>query len=161
MPITFSKGQQSVAILWFCGGGLAMLILIAQSIAGTWGTWVSDAWSWLLPTILPTLTLIISTVVVEATQQRTSRTEVNSFAYYLCLGLSAFYLLCVVTILITVNFVQIKPLELMKMSSLWLAPLQGLLSGIIGVFFVKQKSVQSEGNNSESRRQPPCHWSFD
>jgi hypothetical protein len=155
MPITFSKGQQSVAILWFCGGGLAMLILIAQSIAGTWGTWVSDAWSWLLPTILPTLTLIISTVVVEATQQRTSHTEVNSFAYYLCLGLSAFYLLCVVTILITVNFVQIKPLELMKMSSLWLAPLQGLLSGIIGVFFVKQKSVQSEGNNSESRRQPP------
>jgi len=126
-----------------------MLILIAQSIAGTWGTWVSDAWSWLLPTILPTLTLIISTVAVEATQHRASRTEVNSFAYYLCLGLSAFYLLCVVTILITVNFVQIKPLELMKMSSLWLAPLQGLLSGIIGVFFVKQKSEHSQGNNSE------------
>jgi hypothetical protein len=149
MPITFSKGQQSVAILWFCGGGLAMLILIAQSIVGTWGTWVTDAWSWLLPTILPTLTLIISTVAVEATQHRMSRTEVNAFAYYLCLGLSAFYLLCVVTILITVNFVQIKPLELMKVSSLWLAPLQGLLSGIIGVFFVKQKSEQSEGNNSE------------
>jgi hypothetical protein len=138
MPISFSKGQQIIAILWFCGGGLAMIVLIAQSIAGTWGTWVSDAWSWLLPTILPTLTLIISTVVVEATQQRASRTEVNSFAYYLCLGLSAFYLICVVVILFTVNFVQIKPLELMKMSNLWLAPLQGLLSGIIGVFFVKQ-----------------------
>jgi multisubunit Na+/H+ antiporter MnhB subunit len=79
-----------------------------------------------------------SAVVVEATQQRASRTEVNSFAYYLCLGLSAFYLICVVVILFTVNFVQIKPLELMKMSNLWLAPLQGLLSGIIGVFFVKQ-----------------------
>ncbi len=140
MPISFSKGQQRIAILWFCGGGLAMIILIAQSIAGTWGTWVSDAWSWLLPTILPTLTLIVTTVVVESTQQRTSRTEVNSFAYYLCLGLSAFYLICVVTILIAVNFVQTKPLELMKMSSLWLAPLQGLLSGIIGVFFVKQRA---------------------
>ena len=138
MPISFSKGQQTLAVLWFCGGGLAMIILIVQSIAGTWGTWVSDAWSWLLPTILPTLTLILSTVVVEATQQRVSRSEVNLFAYYLCLGLSAFYLICIVSILFTVNFVQIKPLELMKMSSLWLAPLQGLLSGIIGVFFVKQ-----------------------
>jgi hypothetical protein len=143
MPISFSKGQQSVAILWLCGGGLAMVILIAQSIAGTWGTWVSDAWSWLLPTILPTLTLIMSTVVVEATKQRTTNSEVNLFAYYLCLALSAFYLICVLTILITVNFVQIKPLALMKMSSLWLAPLQGLLSGIVGVFFVKQKSEQS------------------
>jgi hypothetical protein len=145
MPISFSKGQQRIAILWFFGGGLAMIILIAQSIAGTWGTWVSDAWSWLLPTILPTLTLIVTTVVVESTQQRTARTEVNWFAYYLCLGLSAFYLICVVTILIAVNFVQTKPLELMKMSSLWLAPLQGLLSGIIGVFFVKQRASSRQG----------------
>src|SRR5271166_1744856 len=75
MPISFSKGQQRIAILWFCGGALAMIILIAQSIAGTWGTWVSDAWSWLLPTILPTLTLIVTTVVVESTQQRAARTE--------------------------------------------------------------------------------------
>ncbi len=77
-----------------------MIILIGQSIAGTWGNWVSDAWSWLLPTILPTLTLIVSIVVVEAIQQRDSRIEVNVFAYYLCLGLSAFYLICVVSILL-------------------------------------------------------------
>jgi cytochrome c-type biogenesis protein CcmH/NrfF len=147
MPISFSKGQQSIAILWFIGGGLAMTILIAQSMAKTWGSWVSDAWSWLLPAILPTLTLIISTVVVESTQQRKSRTEVNSFAYYLCIGLSAFYLICVLTVLLSINFVQIKPLDLMKMSSLWLAPLQGLLSGIIGVFFVKQAGSRLKGKS--------------
>lgn len=138
MSIPFSKGQQNIALLWFCGGGFAMIVLIVQSIAGTWGSWVSDAWSWLLPTILPTLTLILSTVTMEAIQQRASRREVNVFAYRLCLGLSAFYLICVVSLLLAVNFLQIKPLELMKMSSLWLAPLQGLLSGIIGVFFVNQ-----------------------
>jgi hypothetical protein len=151
MPISFSRGQQNVAILWFCGGGLAMIILIVQSIAGTWGAWVSDAWSWLLPTVLPTLTLILSTVVAEAIQQRDSRIEVNSFAYYLCMGLSAFYLICVVSLLFAVNFVQMKPLELMKMSSLWLAPLQGLLSGIIGVFFVKQTESGQKANTEKSR----------
>ncbi len=127
-----------------------MIILIVQSIAGTWGTWVSDAWSWLLPTILPTLTLILSTVVVEAIQQRDSGVQVNLFAYYLCLGLSAFYLICVVSILFAVNFVQIKPLELMKISSLWLAPLQGLLSGIIGVFFVGQTKSSQKAKGQKS-----------
>jgi hypothetical protein len=77
MSIPFSKGQQNIALLWFCGGGFAMIVLIVQSIAGTWGSWVSDAWSWLLPTILPTLTLILSTVTMEAIQQRASRREVN------------------------------------------------------------------------------------
>jgi hypothetical protein len=46
--------------------------------------------------------------------------------------------------LFAVNFVQIKPVELMKMSSLWLAPLQGLLSGTIGVFFVKQTGTSQK-----------------
>jgi hypothetical protein len=71
------------------------IILIVQSIAGDWGTWVSDAWSWLLPTILPTLTLIFSSVLVEATNEHVSLGKVNAFAYCICLGFSAFYLLCV------------------------------------------------------------------
>jgi hypothetical protein len=148
MPISFTKGQQHVAVLWFCGGAVAMVILIAQSIVGTWGAWTSDAWSWLLPTILPTLTLIVATFAAEA-GTTAKKTEVNLFPYYLCLALSAFYLACVIVILCAVNLVQTKPLELMKMSSLWLAPLQGLLSAIIGVFFVKRSDSSSSASEPE------------
>lgn len=136
MPVSFTKGQQHIALLWFCGGAVAFLILMAQSIAGTWGQWTSDAWSWLLPTILPTLTLMIATFAAEA-NSAVKKEEVNLFSYWLCLGLSAFYLICVLVIIGAANIVPMKPLDLMKMSSFWLAPLQGLLSGIIGVFFVK------------------------
>ena len=117
-----------------------MVILIVQSTAGDWGASTSDAWGWLLPNIVPTLTLIVGTFVAEV-GSAAKATEVSKFLYYLCEGLSAFYLINVLFILCAGNFVPMKPLELMKMSGLWLGPMQGLVSAAIGVFFVKRGSA--------------------
>jgi hypothetical protein len=75
-------------------------------------------------------------------------TEVSKFLYYLCGGLSVFYIINVLFILRALNFVQMTPLDLMKMSGLWLGPMQGLVSLSIGVFFVKR------GNNSPNTSEP-------
>jgi hypothetical protein len=137
MPIPFSKAQQHIAVLWLCGGAFVMVILIVQSIVGDWGASTSDAWGWLLPNIVPTLTLIVGAFVAEV-GSATKPSEVSKFLYYLCGGLSGFYLINVLFILCAGNFVPMKPLELMKMSGLWLGPMQGVVSAAIGVFFVKR-----------------------
>jgi hypothetical protein len=132
-----SDGQRRLAVLWFCGGGIAAVILIIQSIAGYYGDKVSDAWSWLLPYVLPTLTLILSAVVAE---KKTSHITVDLFAYRSSFCLSVFYLLCVDVSLLAGNLTPYGPLQLMKMSGFWLGPLQGLIGIALGVFFVKRKN---------------------
>jgi hypothetical protein len=136
-----SDAQRKLAVLWFCGGGIAALILIIQSISGYYADKVSDAWSWLLPYVLPTLTLIVSAVVADAAK-KASNITVDLFAYRSSFWLSVFYLLCLYLSLLAGNFTPYGPLQLMKMSVLWLGPLQGLVGIALGVFFVKRKSVR-------------------
>src|SRR5260370_5197894 len=97
-----SEGQRRLAVLWLCGGGIAAVILIIQSIAGYYGDKASDAWSWLLPYVLPTLTLIVSAVFADATK-KTSNITVNLFAYRSSVWLSVFYLLCLYVSLLAGN----------------------------------------------------------
>jgi hypothetical protein len=134
-----SEGQRRLAVLWFCGGGITTVILIIQSISGYYGDRASDAWSWLLPYVLPTLTLITSAVIADATK-KTSNIMVDLFAYHSSFWLSVFYLLCLDVSLLAGNWTPYGPIQLMKMSVLWLGPLQGLIGIALGVFFVKRKS---------------------
>ena len=136
-----AEGQRRLAVLWFCGGGITTVILIIQSISGYYGDKVSDAWSWLLPYVLPTLTLITSAVVADATK-KTSNITVDLFAYHSSFWLSVFYLLCLDVSLLAGNLTPYGPIQLMKMSVLWLGPLQGLIGIALGVFFVKRKSAK-------------------
>jgi hypothetical protein len=145
LAMEVSDAQQRLACLWLCGGAISAVILIIQSIAGYYGDKFSDAWSWLLPYVLPTLTLIISAVVADAREKTSDRT-VDLFAYRSTFWLSVFYLLCLDVSLLAGNFTPYGPLQLMKMSVLWLGPLQGLIGIALGVFFVKRK-------NSQNRRQ--------
>jgi len=138
--MSVSEAQQTIAKVWFFGSGVAIIALITQSLFGYWGDKVSDAWSWFLPTILPTLTLIVSSVVADARKQRRSEMQIEQFPYMIALWLSVFYFICVFISVLAGNFTKYAPLELMKISGLWLGPLQGLLSALIALFFVKQSS---------------------
>jgi hypothetical protein len=132
-----SDGQQRLAVLWFCGGGIAALILIIQSVSGYYGDKVSEAWSWFLPYVLPTLTLILSAVVAG---KKESHITIDLFSYRSSFWLSLFYLLCLDFSLLAGNLTPYGPLQLMRMSVLWLGPLQGLIGIALGVFFVKRKN---------------------
>ena len=135
------EGQRRLAVVWFFGGGISALILMIQSITGYYGDKVSDAWSWLLPYVLPILTMIVSAVFADATK-KTSNITVNLFAYRSSLWLSVFYLACLDVSLLAGNLTPYGPIQLMKMSVLWLGPLQGLIGIALGVFFVKRKSAK-------------------
>jgi hypothetical protein len=139
LTMEVSEGQRKLAVLWLCGGGIVTVVLIIQSISGYYGDKVSDAWSWLLPYVIPILTLILSAVAADATK-KPSNVTVDVFAYRSSFWLSVFYLLCLLVSLLVGNLTPSGPLQLMKMSVLWLGPLQGLVGIALGVFFVKRKS---------------------
>lgn len=137
--VDFKHAQKRLALLWFPWSGILFLVVFLQSIFGRYGEDVAQAWEWLLPTIVPTLSLIIGVFVVQAKGQGQEGRSVERFTYLLTFWVSAFYLLLVsLTILlgpVAESLGSASPLQLMSRSHLWLAPCQGLAVASLGAFF--------------------------
>ncbi len=135
-----AKCKKRLATLWFVCSGILFFILLFQSYFGHYADNVSDAWGWLMPTILPTLSLIIGVIVSDVLGRESKVDMVDSFLFRLTFALSVGYLLTVFLTIIIEPFIQIAPIALMKQSNLWLGPFQGLVSASIGVFFVRKQN---------------------
>ena len=137
--MTLIKSRWVFASVWLGGAGLVFSILVVPSLVGRYGTQSQDAWAWYLPTVMPTLSLIIGVLVSDfrAASATAKPLPVSTKGLlWLGLGLSVFYLLLVaVTILVQPFLQDVSPIELMHRSNLWLGPLQGLTAGVLAAFF--------------------------
>ena len=138
MPLLMDKCKKRLAIVWVTGAGVLFLVLVLQSIFGRYGDKTNDAWAWLLPTIIPTLSLIVGVVASDALDKSVRAASVDVFMYRLALSLSVAYLVVVSLTIFLGPLSDWPQLELMKLSNLWLAPLQGIVAAAIGVFFVSK-----------------------
>lgn len=138
--ITMTPSKRKLAIAWCIGVGLIFFVLLIQTLLGHYGDKAKEAWAWFLPSILPTFSLIISGVVVSGPLGKELETKtVDRFAFQLSLALSICYLIVVSLTIFISPFLTLPPLELMNMSNLWLAPMQGFVSAALAVFFVSAK----------------------
>ena len=137
MLVDMAKCKKKLAILWLSGTGMMFLIFLFQTIFGRYGEKAEEAWQWLLPTFMPTLSLIVGVLVVDALSKETKRKNVDRFIFRLSFALSTAYILLVAITIFLQPFASLSAIELMKQSNLWLGPFQGLVSASIGVFFVK------------------------
>lgn len=136
-----AKCKKRIAILWFFCAGTLFFIVLLQTILGRYGTQANEAWGWLLPTVMPTLSLIVGVLVAETLGKVAQKKYVDRFIFRLTFGLSAVYF-CVVALTILLQpFTSLPSLELMKQSNLWLGPLQGLVSASLGVFFLRGEKM--------------------
>jgi hypothetical protein len=137
MKIPMTKCKRILATLWFTASGILFFVLFLQTIFGRYGEKSLDAWRWFLPTIMPTLSLIIGVFVVDTRGKGVRITKINPFLFKLTLGISSAYLVTVLMLFLLQPFATISPLELMTQSNLWLGPFQGLVAASMGAFFVK------------------------
>ncbi|QXD14192.1 hypothetical protein GQ464_012095 [Rhodocaloribacter litoris] len=136
MPLLKSRCQKRLAVLWFTGGGLIFLLLLLQTFLGRYGDQAREAWSWFLPTIMPTLSLIAGVIASDALGRSARAARVDPFTFRLAYALSVVYLAIVSLTLLLSPFSPLPQLELMRLSNLWLGPLQGLAGAVLGFFFV-------------------------
>ena len=131
------KAKWLIAGVWLAGAGLVFLILVGQSLLNYYEPRTQDAWGWYLPTVMPTLSLIVGVLVADfhsGNSAENSRPARGVF--WLGLALSIFYLSMVaLAILIQPVLADTAPLTVMQRSNLWLGPLQGLTAAAIGAFF--------------------------
>lgn len=142
MSKTYAECQRGLASIWFSGAGIIFAFLLLQSIFGKFSGEVDQAWSWFLPTVMPTLALIIGVLVANArAHEGSSDRNTDPFLYKLSLSLSLVYLLVVLLTLLLEPLTRMTILELMDRSNLWLGPFQGLVTGSLGAFFYRTEAV--------------------
>jgi hypothetical protein len=134
------KAMWWLAGIWFAGAGLCFVVLIGQSQAGVFDSDVGGVWGWFLPTVMPTLSLIVGALVADYRKVPAGSREANKSAaspvFWLGAALSGLYLLLLGLAIVMPSFqVEAAPLALMQRSNFWLGPLQGLCVAALGFFF--------------------------
>ena len=140
MTISMDICKKRLAVLWFSGAGLVFTVVFLQTIFGKYGDHADEAWSWLLPGIMPTLSLMISIFAADVLGKGISVKQADRFIFWLCFWLSLAYLIILNLTILLSPFSASAPLTLMRDSNLWLGPFQGLVSASIGIFFITKET---------------------
>jgi len=135
--------KRKLATLWFVWWIALFLIFLLQSIFGNYGQNWDTAWGWFLPAVIPTLSLIVGVLVMDASGQSVQQREVDRFLFRLTFGLSVVYLLTVSSAIFLQPFAELPPLELMQQYNVFLGIFQGLVSAALGAFFVRAEQAGS------------------
>lgn len=141
--MNLQRAEWSLAILWLLASAVVLLILIGQSYGGLYIDRLQDAWAWFLPTIMPTLSLIVGVLVAEGFRQTRKPRHLERRLFYLATGLSAAYLLLVTLSVLAAGLLSHRTPapELLQRSNLWLGPVQGLVAASLGVVFQRSSET--------------------
>ena len=130
------SARQTLTVVWFAGAACVFLVLLIQSFSGHYGDNVQAAWGWYLPSIMPTLSLMVTAWFSDS--DATGEKALDPFAYRGALVLSAAYLVVLMTTIFASPFTAMTDLQLMQLSHLWLAPIQSLVMLAVGYFFARK-----------------------
>lgn len=138
MPLETARSR--LTTIWLTGGGLMFAILVVQSIMGKYGGQMQQAWSWFIPTILPTLSLMLGVIGASALGKKDPRYVRKDF-YNIARWLSIAYLTVLAMTILLEPFSPMGHIQLFAASNYWLTPLQGLVVGVIGVLFTANQKT--------------------
>lgn len=134
--LPLAAALKRLAVLWFVGAGLVFVLVFALGLTAESKEDMSRLWSWFLPSVMPTVSLIIGVQVSYARAGPAPSGSAPSFMYGLAFWLSVTYLALVSFTLLLKPFNVMPWFEYLDASSLWLAPLQMLATGALGAFYV-------------------------
>jgi len=138
MTVSMDREKRRLAVIWFVGAAFLFFLVFVQSVRGVYGDQWEKPWAWLLPSVVPTLSVILGVLGSDLTYPNHEDIQIDSFVPRIAAAFSIGYLLIVSLTILLQPFSRYSPLTLMNMSHLWQAPLQGLVSGVLGALFVRQ-----------------------
>ncbi len=136
MRVPLSACRHKLAILWFVGSFLLVVLLALQHALGHYGDDPDSAWGWLLPNVFPTLSLMMGVLAAAQRSKHPDKGDVDRTFFRLSWAVSAAYLGLLLFTVLVQPFARLDPLDLMESSKLYLGPFQGLATGLLAVFFM-------------------------
>jgi len=142
--ILLDEVRWKLARIWLIMGGIFFLLLIIQSVMGKYAGKVQNVWGWALPTIMPTMSLIVTVLGAGAVEDgKEDKTKVKKPFYLTVYWLSVVYLGIVLGTLLAEPFTPFDSVELLNLSNFWLGPFQGLVTSAMAVLFFTKKARKS------------------
>lgn len=139
--LPLDEARNSLFLVWACGAGPFIFILVIQSNLNVFGDRVQEVWGWALPTIMPTLGMIITVLGYTALDPSSSTAVVRRGFFRISWWMSFFYLLLILMTVLVQPILNFNDrFEAMKHSNLYLGPIQGLVASALGVLFVTKQS---------------------
>lgn len=147
MKISMFQCKRRLAIVWFVGAGILFLLLFALTMADVYRDRTREVWEWFLPSVAPTIALMVGVSGFDATS-RTDDRAANRFFFRLTMTLSVVYLLVIATSLVTSRLAPLAEgqteIDRLQRSNLAIGPLQGVVAAAIGGFFVRDSKKANE-----------------
>lgn len=143
--ISMSASRKALGTIWLVGFFIPCLLLIVMTNNGSLHD-TTAAWGWYLPSMLPTVSLIVAVFVSDALnpgarERRASRVgRVSRFFFLVACLFSVVYtgLVMMVALEMPRTTSPAKLTDLLKNSNIYLGPIQGLVTAVLGVFFVNR-----------------------
>jgi hypothetical protein len=142
--------RSRLAVVWLTSAALIFGLLILQSLLGKYGNRAQQVWSWVLPTMMPTLTLMLSALGADALNAEPAGSYVKKSFFQIAFWLSLAYLFLILLTILIEPFVATESLDLFNLSNLWLGPFQGLVASTIGLVFLSKRSSTGPNQHPES-----------
>ena len=134
-----TKSQRQLLLVWSGLGAVALTIVLIQTApGGAYSRNASEVWDWFLPTVVPTISLMVGTVIAD-TRAGDRRATVDAFAFRLALSVSILYLALVVTFLF-MYAQSAQPTADLKGSSKIVNALYAIVGIALGTMFVSRKT---------------------
>jgi hypothetical protein len=145
--MTLADARNRLALIWFPVCGAIILVLIFQTVFGAYGDREIEAWRWAMPNFFPTLALMLSVIGAGAIGGgKEENARVSRFFFRVCAGVSYFYLLILIFVLVApvarhfwFNEAATPQARLATMDSsgIYLGPIQSLVVGALGYLFFR------------------------
>lgn len=144
MKISMRKCRTNLFILWLVCSIVLVIIMWLQIAFGHYGDKGRQAIEWLLPTISPTLALVVGVWAKDALDTRTTNIYVKKDIYRVSLIVSIGYFIFILLAILLQPFVALEPLEFLTESNLVLGLFQGVVTAVIGIFFIQKVESRTQ-----------------
>ncbi len=135
--------QHRLLIVWGAMTAVALVVVLLQTASGgVYAARAGDVFDWFLPTVVPTLSLMVGTVVADARAADTAAT-VDAFTYRLVFWVSIVYLVLVILALL-MNAQSPDPIGALRALGKIVSGLYTVVGISLGAFFVTRKPSESE-----------------
>lgn len=127
-------GQRKLLVIWLLGTAPALLIVLARTFQNS--NEIEKVWSWLLPSVMPTLSLVLGTYAATALTEVQQPRSVDVLFFRVSVALSLAYLAIISIAICVYPFSAPPATKILDKVSLVMGPVQGLVSACLGVFFI-------------------------
>lgn len=137
------EAQKKLSYLWFIASAFLILIFVLFSINGKFNSDNKDAWQWLLQQITPILSLITAAFLSDSRDiSAPKKIKKHYFVLTFSSSIVYFFILIVTVFSLTwsMSINNISAYEHLHSSSVYLIPILGVVTALLGIFFAKEES---------------------